>query len=337
MAEESKRRIRRAAAELGYHPNQAARCLRTKRSWTIGVVVFDISDPYCIQILRGVESALYMSREYLPLLVDIQNDRARFKRYVKMLLERQLEGLIALGNSVYPERDLLEMLLECQTPVVLIGRELEGGTLSSVTGDNKQGVGLVLDHLHRLGHRKMAFIRGPATFIDSSQRWMGITSCAERLNLSLDKRLIVTQNLQKAGHAGGYELTQQLLQSGKPFTALVAFDDLTAFGAIRALTEAGIQVPRDCSVVGYDDVAISTFYNPPLTTVHQDMEAQGAVGVGILLDMLKANRNGARPIELTVLHKRIAPRLVVRKSTAPPPKKIGRDRLSFPLTPELTS
>jgi DNA-binding LacI/PurR family transcriptional regulator len=318
MADESKARIRQAAADLGYHPNQFARSLRSKRSRTIGVVVFDISDPYCAQILRGVESALYKSNWYLPLLADVQNDRARFKRYVRMLLERQVEGLIALGNSVYPEQELLQVLQECRTPIVLIGRQLENGGLRSVTGDNEQGAGMIVEHLYAQGHRKMAFIRGPAPFIDSSQRWTGTVKCAGRLDLELDKSLIVDLSLQNASHEGGYELTRQLLRTGKTFTALVAYDDLTAFGAIRALCEAGIQVPRDCSVAGYDDVAISTYYNPPLTTIHQDMEIQGSAGVEMLLDELKAMGNGSGSDRAASLHRQIAPSLVVRESTAPP-------------------
>jgi len=174
---------------------------------------------------------------------------------------------------------------------------------------------MVVEQLYSLGHRKMAFIRGPAAFIDSGQRWTATASSAGRLDLPLDTSLIVDLNLQ---NAGGYELARQLLQSGKTFTALVAYDDLTAFGAIRALSEAGIQVPRDCSVTGYDDVATSTFYNPPLTTVHQDMEVQGAAGVEILLDELKSIGNGSGSNGPTPLHKRIVPRLMVRESTALP-------------------
>lgn len=114
IPEDTKVHIRRVATELGYHPNQFARFLRNKRSNTIGVVVFDIADPYCTQILRGVEDALYKSGAYLMLLSDAQNNRVRFERYVKMLLERQVEGLIALGNSVYPEDTLLAVLRECR-------------------------------------------------------------------------------------------------------------------------------------------------------------------------------------------------------------------------------
>lgn len=161
IADETKKRIRQAAKELGYRPNQLARALRSKRSRTVGVVVFDIADPYCAQIVRGVENAFYQSGSYLPILIDVQNDRARFRRFVGMLLERLVDGLITLGNSIYPEQDLLETLQQCQIPVVIIGRELETNTVSSVTGDNEGGATAVMEHLHTLGHRRIAFIRGP--------------------------------------------------------------------------------------------------------------------------------------------------------------------------------
>ncbi len=319
IPEDTKVRVRRAAQELGYRPNQFARSLRSKRSHTLGVVVFDIADPYCTQILRGVEDALYASETYVPIVVDVQNSRVRFKRYVRILLERQIEGLIILGNSVYPERELLQIVRECRMPIVIIGRQMEDSSLSCVTGDNETGASLLISHLHSLGHRKISFIRGPGAFIDSGERWAGIKRFAEGAGLSLDPRRIVDLQLSKAGHVGhegGYELAQRLLASGKRFTALMAYDDLTAFGAIRALSEAGIEVPRDCSVTGYDDVGISAYYNPPLTTIHQEMEIQGAAGVEILLEMLsRSGDHGAK----TPVHRRIPPQLAVRNSTAPAP------------------
>ena len=315
ISEETKARIRRVAEELGYRPNHLARHLRSKRNQTIGIVVFDISDPYCAQILRGIEEVLYRSGAYLPILTDDQNDRARFKRNVTMLLERQVEGMIVLGNSIYPEAELLEVLRECRTPIVMIGRELENGSLSSVTVDNELGGRAALEHLYDLGHRRIAFIRGPKVMIDSSQRWKAIEGFARTVGMPLDDALIVDTPLRSAGQQAGYELTQRLLRSKKPFTALQAYDDLTAFGAIRALNEAGIEVPRQCSVIGFDDVAMSAYYNPPLTTIHQDMELQGRVGVEILLDALREpgdENPGAR------VRKLVTPRLVVRTSTAAP-------------------
>jgi LacI family transcriptional regulator len=197
----------------------------------------------------------------------------------------------------------------------MIGREFETNLVNSVTGDNERGASAMMEHLHALGHRRIAFIRGPRAFIDSSQRWKGIESFARKVGLTLSPGLITGLNLRNAGHEGGYELTQKLLRSGKDFTALMAHDDLTAFGAIRALLQTGRQVPRDCSVTGFDDVSTSAYYNPPLTTIHQDMEQQGCIGVEILLDVLKRSGNGDRVVPI---HRRIAPRLVIRGSTAPP-------------------
>jgi LacI family transcriptional regulator len=315
IADETKTRIRQAAKDLGYRPNHLARALRSKHSHTVGVVVFDISDPYCAQIVRGVENGFYQSGSYLPLLIDVQNDRARFRRFIGMLLDRLVDGLITLGNSIYPEHDLLETLQQCQIPVVIIGRELEADTVSSVTTDNHGGATAVMEHLYILGHRKIAFIRGPRVFIDSGQRWKGIESFARKVRLPLRENLITELNLRNVGHQGGWELTQRLIGRGKEFTAIVAHDDLTAIGAIRALNEAGRQVPRDCSVIGFDDVPISAYANPPLTTIHQDMEQQGSVGVEILLEALRLseNRNMIVPV-----HRRITPRLLIRGSTAQP-------------------
>jgi len=315
IADETKKRIRLAAKELGYRPNHLARALRSKRSRTIGVVVFDIADPYCAQIVRGVENGFYQSGYYLPILIDVQNDRARFRRFVGMLLERLVDGLITLGNSIYPEQDLLETLQQCQIPVVIIGRELEANTVSSVTGDNEGGATAVMEHLYTLGHRRIAFIRGPRVFIDSSQRWKGIESFARKARLRLREALITELNIRNVGHEGGYELTRKLIGRGEKFTAIVAHDDLTAIGAIRALHEAGRQVPRDCSVIGFDDVPTAAYCNPPLTTIHQDMEQQGSVGVEILLEALKPTENRST---IVPVHRRITPRLVIRGSTEAP-------------------
>jgi LacI family transcriptional regulator len=279
------------------------------------VVVFDMSDPYCAQIVRGVENGFYQSGSYLPILIDVQNDRARFVRFVGMLRDRQVEGLITLGNSIYPEGDLLETLQQCQIPVVIIGRELEANTVSSVTGDNEAAATTVMEYLYTLGHRRIAFIRGPRVFIDSSQRWKAIKSFARKVNLQLSEGLITELNLRNVGYEGGYEMTQRLVGRGEKFTAIVAHDDLTAIGAMRALFEAGRQIPNDCSVTGFDNVPPSAYSIPPLTTVHQDMEQQGSIGVEILLEALRLSATHDR---IVPVHRRVTPHLMIRRSTAPP-------------------
>src|SRR6195256_6287428 len=154
----TKKRIEKAAKKLGYRPNMFARSLRSKRSHTIGVMVFDMTDPYCTLILRGIENSLYQS-SYLPILTDVHNERSRFERYLEMLLDRRVEALIVLANWLFVNIDVLADLEKSSIPTVLIDCELKGDSMSSVIVDNELGGYLSLEHLHSLGHRKIAFIR----------------------------------------------------------------------------------------------------------------------------------------------------------------------------------
>src|ERR1700719_3669018 len=270
----TKGRIHKAAQHLGYRPNLFARSLRGRRSHTVGVMVFDMTDPYCTLVLRGIENTLYQS-SYLPILTDVQNERSRFERYLEMLLDRRIEGLIVLANWLFLDINLLGDLEKSSIPTAMIGRELETDTISSVIVDNEVGGYLALEHLHSLGHRKIAFIRGPKALTDSSPRWRGIRNFAKTCGLELDSRLIVDLPESRdplSSFEAGQKLTESLVKQKRPFTALLAFDDMTAFGAIRALNRAGMRVPEQCSVTGFDDVAASALYTPALTTVRQPME-----------------------------------------------------------------
>src|SRR6202161_4836783 len=186
----TKKRIEQAAKKLGYRPNQFARSLRSKRSHTVGVMVFDMTDPYCPLVLRGIENTLYEA-SYLPILTDVQNERSRFERYLEMLLDRRIEGLIVLANWLFLNINLLADLEKNSIPTAIIGCELKGDAIRSVTVDNEAAGTLRLEHLHALGHRKIAFIRGPNTLGDSSPRWRGIRKSAKERGLELDSRLIV--------------------------------------------------------------------------------------------------------------------------------------------------
>jgi LacI family transcriptional regulator len=310
----TKKRIERAAEKLGYRPNQFARSLRSKRSHTVGVMVFDMTDPYCTLILRGIENTLYQA-SYLPILTDVHNERSRFERYLEMLLDRRIEGLAVLANWLFLDINLLADLEKSSIPTVLIGCELKGDSMSSVIVDNEVGGYLAHEHLYSLGHRKIAFIRGPKTLADSSPRWHGIRKSAKARGLELDSRLIVDLPESRdplSSFEMGQKLTENLLQQKRQFTALLAFDDVTAFGAIRALAKAGLRVPEHCSVIGFDDVAASALCTPPLTTVRQPMEAMGADAVGIVLEGINCVLEKR---EVTAHHRKVTPELVVREST----------------------
>jgi DNA-binding LacI/PurR family transcriptional regulator len=314
IAPGTKKRIEETAKQLGYRPNAMARFLRSKRSHSVGVMFFDILDPFCTPVLRGIENALYQC-SYVPIFADAHNQRNRFERYLEMMLDRHVEGLIVVANWLFVDIQLLADLGKRNIPAATIGWELPGDTVSSVIVDNEAGGRLALEHLHQLGHRKIAFIRGPKTLIDSAPRWRGIQKFAQSAGLEIDSALVVQLPDSfdpNSGFEGGQRFTDELLQKRKRFTALVAFDDLTALGAIRALTKAGVKVPEQCSVIGFDDVPLSALSAPALTTIRQPLEAMGALAVNVVMEGVNASLEKR---DVTIVRHKTTPELVIRDST----------------------
>jgi LacI family transcriptional regulator len=314
IAPATKKRIEEVAKKLGYRPNAMARFLRSKRSHTVGLVFFDITDPFCTPVLRGIENALYQS-SYVPIYGDAHNQRNRFERYLEMLLEHHVEALIVVANWLVVDIHVLADLSKRNIPAATIGWELPGDTVSSVMVDNETGGRMALEHLHTLGHRKIAFIRGPKMIIDSGPRWRGVQKFAHTAGLEIDPALVLQLPDSfdpNSGFEGGQRLTEELLQKKKKFTALMAFDDLTALGVIRALTKAGVKVPEQCSVTGFDDVAVAALSMPSLTTVRQPLEAMGTNAVNVVMENIKA---GLEKRDWTAVRQKMSPELVIRDST----------------------
>lgn len=310
----TKKRIERAAKKLGYRPNLFARSLRSRRSHTVGVMVFDMTDPYCTLVLRGIENSLYQA-SYLPILTDVHNERARFERYLEMLLDRRVEGLIVVANWLFVDIDVLADLEKSSIPTAMIGRELKTDSVSSVIVDNELGAHAALEHLYSLGHRRIAFIRGPKTLADSAPRWRGVRAFAKMKGLEIDSALVMDLPESRepiSSFEAGYKLTEELVKKKLHFTALMAFDDMTAFGAIRALTRAGVRVPEQCSVIGFDDIAASSLFTPSLTTIRQPMQDMGTMAVSIVAEGINAVLEKR---ETPAVHRKMAPELAVREST----------------------
>jgi LacI family transcriptional regulator len=310
----TKKRIEKAAKKLGYRPNLFARSLRSKRSHTVGVMIFDMTDPFCTPVLRGIENSLYQS-SFLPILTDVHNERSRFERYLEMLLDRRVEALIVVANWLFVNIGVLADLEKSNIPTVMIAQELKTDSISSVIVDNESGGRAALEHLYSLGHRQIAFMRGPKTLADSAPRWRGVRTFAKANDLDLDPDLIVDLPESRnpiSSFEAGYQLTEELIRRKHPFTALMAFDDMTAFGAIRALSKAGLRVPEHCSVIGFDDVATSALYTPSLSTIRQPMEAMGNLAVSIVAEGIESVVE-KRPVSVT--HRKMTPELVVREST----------------------
>jgi LacI family transcriptional regulator len=313
----TKDKITAAAERLGYRPDVFARSLRSQRSHTIGVLVIDLADPFCTFILQGIERKL-LPTAYLPILMDAHNQPQQLERYLEMMIERRVEGLITVANWLLFDIALLEDIDDRQIPTVVVGRDLESPTINSVLVDNEAGGYAAIEHLYELGHREIAFVRGPRRIGDTRARWKGIRRFAKEAGLRLNPALI--RDLpgiigSTSGFDGGVRLTKDLIQSGETFSALLAFDDLTAYGCIRALTEAGRRVPEDCSVIGFDDIPAAALSTPGLTTIRQPMGEMGEYAAEYVLKHLEnpdeniASIYGAGHL--------MTPNLVTRDSTAP--------------------
>jgi DNA-binding LacI/PurR family transcriptional regulator len=314
VASSTREKIRAMARHLGYHPDAYARSLRRRHSQTIAVLAYGLSDPFCIPIVQGIQSGLQPAN-YLPLLMDAQTQRKLFDSYLKMILERRAEGVIVIASWIFEETNLLADIKKNQVPIVIVGRDMADRKISSLLVDNEAGGALALQHLIELGHRKIAVIRGPDELFDSEPRWRGVKGAASEAGIKIEPELVFQlPNLldPTSGFKGGMQFAEQILQSGRPFTAVVAFDDLTALGVVRGLRKAGREVPRDCSVVGFDDVLPGMVSTPGITTIHQPLERMGLQAAEWTLDAIKAREGGAGG---TARLCKIVPELVVRGST----------------------
>ena len=304
-------RVIKVAQSLGYQPNSFAQALRKNKSSAIALLAFDIVDPYCAHVLRGAEEVIN-SKDYFPILSDLQNNEQDLQRHIALFKQRRVEGLLILASSVNLDKDIVLELRRYDMPLVVIGREVEGAEVATVVMNNAGGGYLALEHLLQLGHENIAFILGPSNYIDSMQRWEGAAKAMEVHATKVDNDLVVRELASGWGPEAGYDSMKRLLSKGKEITAVFAFDDISAFGAIRAITEAGLLVPDDISVVGFDDLPAAAFYNPPLTTIHNSMVDMGRKGAKLLLELIA---NSVPKGKIQKIHTETS--LVVRKSTAP--------------------
>jgi DNA-binding LacI/PurR family transcriptional regulator len=330
VAASTRERIRAMARKLGYHPDAFARSLRRRRSQTIGVLAYDLSDPFCIPIVRGIQLGLHPAN-YLPLLMDAETQRRHFDNYLQMILERRAEGVIVIASWIFEETNLLADIEKNNVPIIILGRDLTPRKISSLLIDNEAGGTLAFNHLRELGHREIAVIRGPEELFDSEPRWEGVRTAAAKSGMKIDPKLVFQlPNLSEStsGFEGGVQFSNELLRTGRRFTAVIAFDDLTALGVVRGLTDAGVRVPEECSVVGFDDVLPAFVTTPGLTTIHQPLKQMGLMAAKWALEEIDAREQGTEgPVQL---HKGM-PELVARGTTGRPPKA-GRGATARKLT-----
>jgi len=305
VSDATKTKVLEAARRLNYHLNEQARALRQGKSNTIGVVTADITQPFSGQMLRVVESEVHR-RNYRFWISDVQNNRQKEKLYLALFMQKQVDGILFLGASNEIEDDGIVMLVENGIPVVLTEREITGRNVPCVMVDNIKGGYLATEHLIGQGHGQVAYITGPPGNIISQQRRAGYGKALQAHDLPCLPDLIAEGGLTLEC---GYRAMQELLQRLELPAAVFAFNDMVALGAIRAILDRGLQVPEDVAVVGYDDIPMASYSEPPLTTVGQPVEHMCKEGVQTLLSILE----GELPRDFckkTVLE----PKLVIRKS-----------------------
>jgi DNA-binding LacI/PurR family transcriptional regulator len=305
VPERTKNRILAAARDLNYRPNFFARSLRVKRTYTIGVLLAEIGDAYGSVVISGMERYL-REQNFFFLTVVHRHDKKLLATYSTMLLERGVEGFITVDTSLTEQ---LTLPITLPTVAVAGHRRIKGVT--NLVLDHRRAAWLALTHLVDLGHKKIAFMKGSAVSADSDVRWNAICEVAAELGISMQPELIVQLEGDDPTPDLGYPFARQLLARKQPFTALFAYNDISAIGSIRAFLEAGLRVPDDVSVVGFDDIQNSAYISPPLTTVRQPMRKMGAIAARTLVDQIEGRMKYVPEIT-------IEPELVVRKSTTRP-------------------
>lgn len=300
IPERTRARIVQAARELNYRPNFMARSLRVQRTYTIGVILEEIGDGYGSMIVSGIEEYV-REKNYFFLTVAHRHDHGLLENYSQMLLARGVEGFITVDTS-------LRNVPSLPTVAVAGHRQLENVT--NIVLDHHKAAFLGLRHLQELGHKQIAFLRGQPESSDSEARWTAICEVAKELKIEIAPQRVVQLSGLDSTPELGYPFGKELLARGVPFTALFAYNDISAIGAMRAFQEAGLRVPADVSVVGFDDIASATFCLPALTTVKQPLKKMGRIAAETLLARIEENGEFAPEIA-------VAPEFTLRQSTGP--------------------
>lgn len=294
-------RIFEAARNLKYRPNHIARSLRAQRTRTIGVLIPEMSEGYSATVLSGVEEKL-LEEDYFYFVVSHWHREELIEHHLRFFVERCVEGILAVDTPQTHQTFL---------PVVSISGHDDIKGVTNIALNHEQAGMLAIEHLVKLGHKKIAVIKGQSFSSDTEARWNAIRAAAARCSIPIKETLVSQLVGTNPTPEPGYIATQKLLTSKTDFTALLAFNDISAIGAIRALNESSRRVPEDVSVIGFDDIYAAEFHNPSLTTIRQPLKEMGRLGAEYLLKRISENSNDEFPDDVTV-----EPKLIIRQSTA---------------------
>jgi LacI family transcriptional regulator len=307
VADAMAERVMEAVEDMGYRPNPFAYSLKTNRSFIIGVLIPDITDPLFPPIIQGVERTM-AAAGYTTILADTDNDPERQRVNFDIMRERQVDGLI-IATARY-EDPVIEEARSGDIPMILVIRTIADPEMPCVINDDAHGIGLIVSHLAALGHRRIAHIAGPQDVSTARVRHRAFEEAMRKAGLEPDPALI--QICCSFAEEEGRGAASDLLERGEKFTAMVAANDLLAIGCLDAIKLFGMRCPEDISVTGYNDMPFVDKIQPPLTTVRLPHDEMGAMAARLLLKRIEGDATASGSIE-------IRPDLVVRESTGPVP------------------
>ena len=304
VTEETKNKVFLSIEALNYKPNAVARSLRKKESMIIGLVIPDITNPYFAEMAWSIELAS-RNQGYSIILFNSDGDIQKETLYINLLIGKQVDGVILVSAGESTEN--FRILQESEIPTVMVDRDSTNVNTDSVQIDNAVCGEIATSHLISLGHKRIACITGPRQVTPSYDRLKGYQKALKKNDIQIDENYIVKGDFKPHG---GYLAAKKLLQLENTPTAIFACNDLMSYGVIHAITEAGYTLPQDFSLVGFDDIYLSTYVNPPLTTIRQPRIEMGREAVNSLIKRIKNNVHYSRSIVLSA-------ELIVRSSTMP--------------------
>jgi LacI family transcriptional regulator len=303
VSREVRERVQAAIHELRYIPSAVARSLKNDKTHTLGMLVPNSSNPYFAELIQGIEDAAF-ALGYSIILCNSYDDPKKQVAYIRVLMEKRIDGLILVSSGFDPE--LTRLLANEAIPKVLVDRELPGVSADFVESDHEHAGYLATKYLIDLGHRDIACVSGPEDLLSSSARVTGYRRALEEAGIAPRAEHLLYADFSSKG---GFDAFRRLLSLRSRPTAVFAGNDLMAIGGICAASEQGVRVPDELSVIGYDDIALASYCNPPLTTIGQPKREIGALTARILVERI-------RNAETALRRELLQPVLVVRKSTA---------------------
>jgi DNA-binding LacI/PurR family transcriptional regulator len=310
IAPATKQRVHAAAKKFAYRPNLHARMLRSHLTNTIGVIVPELSEGYVTGVMLGVEQYL-LQEGFLYFTVSHLGQSDLRDEYQELLMRRRVDGLLLVNT---------ELSINAPLPIVGVSIHSDAPAVTNVMLDHTVAARMALRHLYDLGHRRIAFMKGQRYSLDSETRWQSIATIAQEIGIVVHPELCIFLEKNIWTPELGYPPVRDLLARTRDFTAIFCFNDTSAIGAVRAIEDAGLNCPRNISVIGFDDIIVAEYFNPRLTTVRQPLHKMGSEAARLLVQRIQSPE---QPHQQQVWFE---PELIVRESTMAIPTKLRQQQ-----------